>query len=87
MERFDGHGGMYGVWADVITFSRCDTPQGGVKEVRNVFGWRGVMVMGGCTGVWEGVIFFRRCDTPQGGVKDVRKVCQMMERCDGHWGM
>ena len=50
MEKFDGHGGMYGVWADVITFSRCDTPQGGVKEVRNVFGWRGLMVMGGCTG-------------------------------------
>ena len=27
-----------------------------------------------------------RCDTPQGGVEDVRKVCQVMERCDGHGG-
>ena len=44
------------------------------------------MVMGGCKGVLEGVMTFRRCDTPQGGVKDVRKVCQMMERCNGHGG-
>ena len=44
------------------------------------------MVMGGCREVWEGVITFSRCDTPQGGVNDLRKVCQMMERCDGHGG-
>ena len=44
------------------------------------------MVMEECKGVWEGVITFRRCDIPQGGVKDVRKVCQVMERCDGHGG-
>ena len=44
------------------------------------------MAMGGWKGVWEGVIMFSRCDTPQGGVEDVRKVCQVMERCDGHRG-
>ena len=33
-----------------------------------------------------------RCDIVQkvphssGGVKDVRKVCEVMERCDGHGG-
>ena len=32
------------------------------------------------------MITFRRCDSPRGGVKGVRKVCQLMERCDGHWG-
>ena len=42
------------------------------------------MVMGGCKGMWEGVITFRWCDTPEGGVKDVRKICQVMERWDGH---
>ena len=26
----------------------------------------------------------RRCDSCQGGVKCIRKVCQLMERCDGH---
>ena len=29
---------------------------------------------------------FRRCDSPQVGLKDVRKVCQLIERCDGHVG-
>ena len=35
-----------------------------------------------------------RCDSCQevygsskGGVSSIRKVCQLMERCDGHWGM
>ena len=28
----------------------------------------------------------RWCDSHQGGVKDIRKVCQVMERCDGHAG-
>ena len=45
------------------------------------------MVMGGCKGVWEGLITFRRCVNHQGGVKGVRKVCQVIERCDGHGGM
>ena len=44
------------------------------------------MVMGGCKGVWEGVITFRRCGNHQEGVKGVTKVCQVMERCDSHWG-
>ena len=45
------------------------------------------MVMEGCEGMWEGVINFNRCDSPKGGVKDLRKMCQLMERCDGHGGM
>ena len=28
----------------------------------------------------------RKCDSYQGGVKSIRKVCQLMERCDGHGG-
>ena len=44
------------------------------------------MVMGGCKGVWEGVITFRRCENHHGVVKGIRKVCQLMERCDGHGG-
>ena len=32
------------------------------------------------------MVTFRRCDSPQGGGKDVKKVCQLMERCDGHGG-
>ena len=29
-------GGCKGVWEGVITFKRCDSPQGGVKCVRKV---------------------------------------------------
>ena len=29
-------GGYKCVWEGVITFRRCDTPQGGVKDVRKV---------------------------------------------------
>ena len=29
----------------------------------------------------------RKCDSRQGGVKGFKKVCQLMERCDGHGGM
>ena len=32
------------------------------------------------------MIVVRKCDSHQGGVKGVRKVCQLMERCDGHGG-
>ena len=28
----------------------------------------------------------RKCDSLQGSVKGIRKVCQLMERCDGHVG-
>ena len=28
----------------------------------------------------------RKCDSHQGGVKGIRKVCQLMERCNGHGG-
>ena len=28
----------------------------------------------------------RKFDSHQGGVKCIRKVCQLMERCDGHGG-
>ena len=34
--------------------------------------------------MWEGVITFKRYDSPQGCRKGNRKVCQLMERCDGH---
>ena len=29
----------------------------------------------------------RRCGISKGGVASIRKVCQLVERCDGHWGM
>ena len=44
------------------------------------------MVIEECKGILEGVITFTRCDSPQGGVKGIRKVCQSMNRCDGHGG-
>ena len=28
----------------------------------------------------------RKCASHQVGVKGIRKVCQLMERCDGHGG-
>ena len=28
----------------------------------------------------------RECDSPRVGVKGIREKCQLMERCDGHWG-
>ena len=28
----------------------------------------------------------RKCASHQGGVNSIRKVCQLMERCDGHGG-
>ena len=28
----------------------------------------------------------RKCDSYQGGVTYIRKVCQLVERCDGHGG-
>ena len=27
----------------------------------------------------------RKCDSHQGSVKGITKMCQCMERCDGHW--
>ena len=29
----------------------------------------------------------RKCGSNQGGVKCIRKVCQLIERCDGHGGV
>ena len=29
----------------------------------------------------------RKCGSSKGGVSSIRKVCQLMERCDGHGGM
>ena len=40
----------------------------------------------GCKGAWGGVTVVRKGDSYQGGVKAIRKVCQLMERCDGHVG-
>ena len=28
----------------------------------------------------------RKCNNPQGGVEGIRKVCESIERCDGHGG-
>ena len=28
----------------------------------------------------------RKCGSPKGGVISIRKMCQLMERCDGHGG-
>ena len=36
--------------------------------------------------MWEGETVVRRCDSSQRGVKVIRKVCQLMERYDGHGG-
>ena len=33
-----------------------------------------------------GVTVDRECDSPKGGVTRIRKMCQLMERCDGHGG-
>ena len=40
--------------------------------------------LGRCKGAWTVV---RKCDSHQGGAKDIRKVCQLIERCDGHMGL
>ena len=32
------------------------------------------------------MIVVRKCDSRQRDVKGIRKVCQLMERCDGHGG-
>ena len=29
----------------------------------------------------------RKCGSSMGGVPSIRKVCQLMERCDGHEGI
>ena len=81
-------GGCNGVWEGVITFSRCDSPQGGVKYVRNMCQFiersdargRSVQEVGG------GVTVVRECDSHQGDVECIRKVCQLMERCDNYGG-
>ena len=39
-----------------------------------------------CIGALEGVAAARKCGSHQGGVKGMRKVCQLVGRCDGHWG-
>ena len=44
-------------------------------------------IIWGCKGVWEGVVAFSRCNSPQRVLKYVRKVCQLLDRCDGHGAM
>ena len=34
----------------------------------------------------EGVTVDKECDNPKECVKGIREVCQLMGRCDGHWG-
>ena len=45
------------------------------------------MVMGRCKGALGDVIVVRKCDSHLGGVKGIRKMCEFMERCDGHGEM
>ena len=33
------------------------------------------------------MIVTRECVSPKGDVSGVRKVCQLIDRCDGHMGM
>ena len=33
------------------------------------------------------MIVTRECESPKGGVSGIRKVCQLIDRCDGHVGM
>ena len=44
------------------------------------------MVMGRRKGDWGGVAVDQKCNIDQKGVKGIKKVCQLMERCDGHGG-
>ena len=55
--------------------------------MRKVSQWGGVMVMGGCKEAWGGVTVVRKCGSSKGAVSSIRKVCQLMEKCDGHGGM
>ena len=34
----------------------------------------------------EGVTVDKECDNSKEGVKGIREVCQLMGRCNGHWG-
>ena len=45
-------------------------------------------------GGWEdvrrllvGVTVVKKCGSSKGDVSSLRKLCQLMERCDSHWGM
>ena len=37
--------------------------------------------------LWAGVTVVRKCAISKRGVASIRKVCQLVERCDGHGGM
>ena len=34
--------------------------------------------------MWGGVTVIRKFGSPHGGVTSIRKMCQLIERCDGH---
>ena len=36
--------------------------------------------------LWGAVTVVRKCGSSKGGVSSIRKICQLMERCDGHGG-
>ena len=49
-------------------------------------------LVGRCSGgdvrkLWGGVTVVRKCCSSKEGVTSIRKVCQLMERCDGHGGI
>ena len=44
------------------------------------------MVMGRSEMAGGGASLDRKCDSHQRGVNGIKNECQLMERCDGHWG-
>ena len=73
----------------MIIFRRCDSPQGGVKDVRKV-----CQLMERCVAHGRSVQELGEVRQLSGSVtcnhqvcvKGIRKVCQLMERCDGYVG-
>ena len=49
--------------------------------------WEVVMVIVRCKESWGGVTVIRKCASHEEGVKCIRKVCQIVEKCDGHRGV
>ena len=60
-----------------------------MKSIKNV-----CHLVGRCDGhfgdvrrLWGGVTVVRKCGSSKGGLPSIRKVCQLMERYEGHEGM
>ena len=67
--RCDGHGGdVMRLWEDVTVVRRCDSPQGGLRYVRNLCQLIGVILMG------EVYRSLRRCASCHTNVTAIREV-------------